>query len=98
MSTTSQKCAVVPRRAGSYLRLIDFVYHSTLGLRIIKKNKKDINLRKDLHGCLLDEALLYFPLELLHLIYICKYIYIYIYMYVYIYIYKCVYIHMDVST
>ena len=23
--------------AGSYLRLIDFVYHSTLGLRIIKK-------------------------------------------------------------
>ena len=26
--------------AGSYLRLIDFVYHSTLGLRVIKKNKK----------------------------------------------------------
>jgi len=25
--------------AGSYLRLIDFVYHSTLGLRVIKKNK-----------------------------------------------------------
>ena len=25
--------------AGSYLRLIDFVYHSTLGLRIIKKKK-----------------------------------------------------------
>jgi len=24
-------------RAGSYLRLIDFVYHSTLGLRGIKK-------------------------------------------------------------
>ena len=23
--------------AGSYLRLIDFVYHSTLGLRVIKK-------------------------------------------------------------
>jgi len=23
---------------GSYLRLIDFVYHSTLGLRVIKKN------------------------------------------------------------
>ena len=24
---------------GSYLRLIDFVYHSTLGLRVIKKKK-----------------------------------------------------------
>ena len=26
--------------AGSYLRLIDFVYHSTLGLRVKKKKKK----------------------------------------------------------
>jgi len=26
--------------AGSYLRLIDFWYHSTLGLRVIKKKKK----------------------------------------------------------
>ena len=26
--------------AGSYLRLIDFLYHSTLGLRVIKKTKK----------------------------------------------------------
>jgi len=26
--------------AGSYLRLINFVYHSTLGLRVIKKKKK----------------------------------------------------------
>ena len=25
---------------GSYLRLIDFVYHSTLGLRVIQKKKK----------------------------------------------------------
>ena len=25
--------------AGSYLRLIDFVYHSTLGLRVIKKKR-----------------------------------------------------------
>ena len=25
--------------AGLYLRLIDFVYHSTLGLRVIKKKK-----------------------------------------------------------
>jgi len=29
--------------AGSYLRLIDFVYHSTLGLRVIKKKKRDLN-------------------------------------------------------
>jgi len=26
--------------AGSYLRLIDFVYHPTLGLRVIEKKKK----------------------------------------------------------
>jgi len=26
--------------AGSNLRLIDFLYHSTLGLRVIKKKKK----------------------------------------------------------
>jgi len=26
--------------AGSYLRLMDFVYHSTLGLRVITKKKK----------------------------------------------------------
>ena len=26
--------------AGSYLRPIDFVYHSTLGLSVIKKKKK----------------------------------------------------------
>ena len=26
--------------AGSYLRCIDFLYHSTLGLRVIKKRKK----------------------------------------------------------
>jgi len=25
--------------AGSYLRLIDFVYHSILGLRVIKKKR-----------------------------------------------------------
>jgi len=30
--------------AGSYLRLIDFVYHLTLGLRVIKK-KKSLGLR-----------------------------------------------------
>ena len=28
--------------AGSYLRLIDVVYHSTLGLRVITKKKKDL--------------------------------------------------------
>ena len=29
-----------PHRQGSCLRLIDFVYHSTLGLRVIKQKKK----------------------------------------------------------
>ena len=28
--------------AGSYLRLIDFVYHSTLGLRVIKKREETL--------------------------------------------------------
>jgi len=28
--------------AGSYLRIIDFVYDSTLGLRVIKKKKKKV--------------------------------------------------------
>ena len=26
--------------AGSYVRLIDFVYHSTLGLRVIKRKRR----------------------------------------------------------
>ena len=34
---------------GSYLRLIDFVYHSTLGLRVIKK-KFWITIRLRTHG------------------------------------------------
>ena len=29
--------------AGSYLRLIDSEYHSTLGLRVIKKKKKKVD-------------------------------------------------------
>jgi len=33
--------------AGSYLRLIDFVYHSTLGLRVMKK--KDAGFSVDQH-------------------------------------------------
>ena len=28
--------------AGSYLRLIDFAYHSTLGLRVIKKIEEEV--------------------------------------------------------
>ena len=27
--------------AGSYLRLMDFMYHSTLGVRVMKRKKKD---------------------------------------------------------
>jgi len=32
--------------AGSYSRLIDFVYHSTLGLRVIKKKEKKSRIRR----------------------------------------------------
>jgi len=35
--------------AGSYLRLIDVVYHSTLGLRVIKKKKKNLLVATELH-------------------------------------------------
>ena len=35
-TTTSQKCA-------AYLRLIEFVYQSTLGSRVIKKEKKGVS-------------------------------------------------------
>jgi len=31
--------------AGSYLKLIDFVYHSTLGLQVIKKKEEEDGLR-----------------------------------------------------
>ena len=37
--------------AGSYLRLIDFVYHSLLGLRVIKKKKKKKPLTPPVGGC-----------------------------------------------
>jgi len=31
--------------AGSYLRCIDFVYHPTLGLRVIKKRRRSLGFR-----------------------------------------------------
>ena len=34
-------------KAGSYLRLIDFEYHSTLGVRVIKKKKRVAVLRRE---------------------------------------------------
>jgi len=34
--------------AGSYLRFIDFVYHATPGLRVIKKEKKKDRLTEEL--------------------------------------------------
>ena len=41
---------------GSYLRPIYFVYHSTLGLRVIKK-KRSLDLEVQGEGCLLSEVL-----------------------------------------
>jgi len=39
----------VPSEVVSYLRLIEFVYHSTLGLRVIKKKRRFVpsKLRDD---------------------------------------------------
>jgi len=39
---TTEMCS--GSEAGSYSRLIDFVYHSTLGLRVIKKEKSEAPL------------------------------------------------------
>jgi len=36
--------------AGSYLKLIDFVYHLTLGLRVIKNRKKTLGRLPREHG------------------------------------------------
>jgi len=33
--------------AGSYLRLIDFAYHSTLGLRVIKREERTSDWKAD---------------------------------------------------
>jgi len=32
-----------PLETGSYVRLIDFVYHSTLGLIVIKKKRRNLS-------------------------------------------------------
>ena len=48
-TTTSQKYAAVPT-TGSYVRRIDFVYHSTLGLRVIQKKKKVRTLSTEARG------------------------------------------------
>jgi len=37
--------------AGSYVRLIDIVYHSTLGLRVIEKKKKGLGFGIQGVGC-----------------------------------------------
>jgi len=42
--------------AGSYLRLIDFVYHSTLGLRVITKKKEGTVDERASHGLELREV------------------------------------------
>ena len=54
-------------KAGSYLRLIDFVYHSTLGLRVIKK-KKGVEVRMGCrtsirHGPLGNDFVEEFPID-----------------------------------
>ena len=35
--------------AGSYLKLIDFVYHSTLGLEVIKKEEEEVPRWETVH-------------------------------------------------
>jgi len=41
-----ERTSDVQTNVGPYLRLIDFVYHSTLGLRVIKKKKNREALEK----------------------------------------------------
>jgi len=40
--------------AGSYLRFIDFVYHSTLGLRVIKKRREESTAQTSQVGRVFD--------------------------------------------
>jgi len=50
--------------AGSYLRLIDFLYHSTLGLRVIKKKKKMTRWALKAHGNRCDDIFFFFFITL----------------------------------
>jgi len=52
-SSTSQISTVScsGSEAGSYLRLIDFVYHSTLGVRVLKKKKTMIGVPRRSRRC-----------------------------------------------
>ena len=43
--------------AGAYVRLIDRVYHSTLGLRVIKKRRREIRFTPELSRPTLTETL-----------------------------------------
>ena len=45
--------------AGSYVRLIDFVYHSTLGLRVMKKKKADVARRGGRHETLTPSTIIF---------------------------------------
>ena len=45
--------------AGSYLRLINFVYHSTLGLRVTKKKKGGTAVRSHPDGGLTQEDIIH---------------------------------------
>ena len=48
--------------AGSYLRLIDCVYHSTLGLRVVKKREEGADLEAGVHVC---DLLFFFVITLM---------------------------------
>ena len=50
----TKKCS--GSEAGWYSRLIDFVYHSTLGLRVIKRKKKIRTETMSASGCLGSRA------------------------------------------
>ena len=49
----------ISSEAGSYLRLIDFVYHSTLGLRVIKKEEEAPDIAPTCQGARPRSALSY---------------------------------------
>jgi len=42
--------------AGSYLRLIDFLYHSTLGLKVMKKKKKTDTQPSAMHAAPVSQS------------------------------------------
>ena len=83
--STTETCS--GSEAGSCLRLVDFVYHSTLGLRVMKEKKTRSAAGYPRGGARPHSVSVSLSLSLCFGIYLSIYLSIYIHIYIYIYIY-----------